>query len=119
MNEEEKKVIEELNKKAVFCNYEERDYPNMICFKKDMLIVLKLIEKLRKENEELKEGIIPSYEETISELEKQLFESIPAQKIKDKIEELKEEKEEYYSREKIEELDDKIQVLQELLENKN
>ncbi|MFR2570911.1 MAG: hypothetical protein ACLS90_04310 [Clostridia bacterium] len=54
MNEKEKKAIEELSKKAVFCNYEERDYPNMICFKKDMLIVLNLIEKLQKENEELK-----------------------------------------------------------------
>lgn len=52
MDEEEKKAIEELSKKAVFCNYEERDYPNMICFKKDMLIVLNLIEKLQKENEE-------------------------------------------------------------------
>lgn len=53
MNEEEKKLVEELSKKAVFCNYEERDYPSMICFKKDMLIVLNLIEKLQKENEEL------------------------------------------------------------------
>lgn len=50
---------------------------------------------LIKENEELKEGIIPSYEETISELEKQLFESIPVQKIKDKIEVLK-SKVDYY-----------------------
>ncbi len=40
------------------------------------------IKRVLKENEELKEGIIPSYEETISELEKQLFESIPAQKNK-------------------------------------
>ena len=54
MNEEEKNAIEELSKKAVICNYEERDYPNMICFKKDMIIVLNLIEKLQKENEELK-----------------------------------------------------------------
>lgn len=54
MNEEEKKAIEELSKKAVICNYEERDYPNMICFKKDMIIALNLIEKLQKENEELK-----------------------------------------------------------------
>ena len=54
MNEKEKKAIEELSKKAVFCNYEERDYPNMICFKKDMLIVLNLIEKLQKENEKYK-----------------------------------------------------------------
>ena len=55
MNEEEKNAIEELSKKAVICNYEERDYPNMICFKKDMIIVLNLIEKLQKENEELLE----------------------------------------------------------------
>lgn len=53
MNEEEKKAIEELSKKAVICKYESRDYPNMICFKKDMIIVLNLIEKLQKENEEL------------------------------------------------------------------
>ena len=55
MNDKEKKAIEELSKKAVFCNYEERDYPNMICFKKDMLIVLNLIEKLQKENEKYKQ----------------------------------------------------------------
>lgn len=53
MNEEEKKAIEELSKKAVICKYESRDYPNMICFKKDMIIVLNLIEKLQKENEQL------------------------------------------------------------------
>ncbi len=58
MNEEEKKAIEELSKKAVLCNYEERDYPNMICFKKDVLIALNLIEKLQKENEELKKNYI-------------------------------------------------------------
>lgn len=36
--------------------------------------------KLRKENEELKAGIISSYEETISELEEQLFDNIPDEK---------------------------------------
>lgn len=55
MNTEEKKAIEELSKKAVICNYEERDYPNMICFKKDMIIALNLIEKLQKENEKYKQ----------------------------------------------------------------
>ena len=55
MNEEEKKAIEELSKKAVICNYEERDYPNMICFKKDMIIALNLIEKLQKENKKYKQ----------------------------------------------------------------
>ena len=54
MNEEEKKAIEELSKKAVICKYESRDYPNMICFKKDMIIVLNLIEKLQKENKKYK-----------------------------------------------------------------
>lgn len=44
---------------------------------------------------------------------------VPIQKVKDKIEELEEEKEYYYSREKIEELNDKIQVLQELLEKED
>lgn len=62
MNEEEKKAFEELSKKAVLCNYEERDYPNMICFKKDMLIVLNLIEKLQKENEELKQDRNNNYQ---------------------------------------------------------
>lgn len=78
MNEEEKKAIEELSKKAVFCNYEERDYPSMICFKKDMLIVLNLIEKLQKENEELKAD---NYE--LNNRITDLLENIPVQKIKD------------------------------------
>ena len=43
---------------------------------------------------------------------------IPIQKIKDKIEELEEEKKYYYSQYKIEELNDKIQVLQELIEER-
>ena len=62
MNEEEKKAIEELSKKAVICNYEERDYPNMICFKKDMITALNLIEKLQKENEELKQDRNNNYQ---------------------------------------------------------
>ena len=70
MNDKEKKAIEELSKKAVFCNYEERDYPNMICFKKDMLIVLNLIEKLQKENEELKEDLKYVLNQTLGAFEK-------------------------------------------------
>lgn len=62
MNEEEKKAIEELSKKAVICKYESRDYPNMICFKKDMIIVLNLIGKLQKENEELKQDRNNNYQ---------------------------------------------------------
>ena len=115
MNEEEKKAIDELSKKAVICNYEERDYPSMICFKKDMLIALNLIEKLQKENEELKikNNAIKRESEAYAEymirldiekqdyfekyrynlqqnesLTKEFSNVIPVQKVKDKIEEL-------------------------------
>ena len=96
MNEKENKAIEELSKKAVFCNYEERDYPNMICFKKDMLIVLNLIEKLQKENEELKEE--NEYNKILLDMNNNFtidkktgnykWNVIEIQKVKDKIEEL-------------------------------
>lgn len=89
MNDEEKKAIEELSKKAVFCNYEERDYPNMICFKKDMLIVLNLIEKLQKENEELKERIREHTLLISPYYVKENF--IPIQRIENLIKELKQD----------------------------
>lgn len=120
MNEKEKKAIEELSKKAVFCNYEERDYPNMICFKKDMIIVLNLIEKLQKENEELEEINNELESEKNEAIRRYNFETIPIQKIKDKIEELDKayedskdengESEYYYP-------DYTIRVLEELLES--
>ena len=91
MNEKEKKAIEELSKKAVFCNYEERDYPNMIFFKKDMLIVLNLIEKLQKENEILKEEKEQGWEEW-NNLEQGSYEI--EQKLKKQIKELQKENEE-------------------------
>ena len=125
MNEEEKKAIEELSKKAVICNYEERDYPNMICFKKDMIIVLNLIEKLQKENEELKNQEATA--RRINELLVQRYSnSIPVQKVKDKIEELNQ----YYKKEIYpslyqwgdktitEHYDEMIELLQELLGDK-
>ncbi len=84
MNEKEKKAIEELSKKAVICNYEERDYPNMICFKKDMIIVLNLIKKLQKENEKLKNQEAAARK--INELLVQRYSnSIPVQKVKDNL----------------------------------
>lgn len=90
MNEEEKKAIEELSKKAVICNYEERDYSNMICFKKDMIIALNLIEKLQKENEEL------NYKLHSKKIALEIYNKyIPKQKIEDKIEELNQ----YYKKE--------------------
>lgn len=62
LTKEQKEAIEELSKKAVICNYEERDYPNMICFKKDMIILLNLVEKLQKENEKLKTKLLDTLE---------------------------------------------------------
>ena len=91
MNEKEKKAIEELSKKAVICNYEERDYPNMICFKKDMIIILNLIEKLQKENEELEEINNELEAEKNEAIRRYNFETIPIKKVKDKIEELNKE----------------------------
>ena len=109
MNKEEKKAFEELSKKAVLCNYEERDYPNMICFKKDMLIVLNLIEKLQKENEKLKKeierqkdintvinekGLDKNYEKALEKTMTKFLKNniandfISKQTVKDKIEEL-------------------------------
>lgn len=78
------------------------------------------LKEVYQENKELKKLMAHKNWYT-QKLEEDLFENasnyvIERQKIKDKIEKLKEEKEYYYSREKIEELDDKIQVLQELLE---
>lgn len=128
MNEEEKKAIEELSKKALICNYEERDYPNMICFKKDMIIALNLIEKLQKENEELKEE--NEYNKILLDMNNNFtidkktrnykWNVIEIQKVKDKIEELNKayedskdengESEYYYP-------DYTIRVLEELLES--
>ena len=140
LTKEQKEAIEELRKKAVICNYEERDYPNMICFKKDMLIVLNLIEKLQKENEKLrkqlneenkrcmmlaieKQDYFEKYRYNLQQnesLTKEFSNVIPIQKIKDKIEELDKayedskdengESEYYYP-------DYTIRVLEELLES--
>ena len=99
-----------------------------------------LIKKLQKENEELKkidkivenitekdiEKAIKEYDECEDEFKTKLSlkqfdikeNSIQISKIKDKIEELKNEKEEYYSQYKIDELNDKIQILQELIEER-
>lgn len=72
------------------------------------------IKELQRENEELKERI---REHTLLISPYYVKENyIPIQKVKDKIEELEEEKKYYYSQCKIEKLNDKIEVLQELLE---
>ena len=60
MSEEEKEAIETLSIKAVTSKAECENYPSCICLKKDLLLILKLIEnqqakikKLKKHNKEL------------------------------------------------------------------
>ena len=122
MNEEEKKAFEELSKKAVLCNYEERDYPNMICFKKDMLIVLNLIEKLQKENEELKENDNKYTIQLTDEQYNNVIEIVQndinqkwIRKVKDKIEILEKLQKEFLNNE---ELRIKIIAYKELIEER-
>lgn len=93
MNEEEKKAIEDMNRFA--------NSIDMNCVTaRQMQIILNLIEKLHKENEELKEDR-DKFKKALgkritycNELEKDLFENcsnyvIPKQIVKDKIEEYK------------------------------
>lgn len=81
MNKEEKKAIEDMNKFA--------NGIDMSCVSaRQMQIILNLIEKLQKENEELKNREATA--RRINELLVQRYSnSIPIQKVKDKIEELK------------------------------
>ena len=57
MSEEEKKAIEYLSLKAITSSIEAPDYPNCIVMKKDLQIILNLIDKQQKELER-KEGKI-------------------------------------------------------------
>lgn len=81
MNKEEKKAIEDMNKFA--------NGIDMSCVSaRQMQIILNLIEKLQKENEELKNQEATA--RRINELLVQRYSnSIPIQKVKDKIEEEK------------------------------
>lgn len=83
MNEEEKKAIEDMNRFA--------NGIDMSCVTaRQMQIILNLIEKLQKENEELTNQEATA--RRINELLVQRYSnSIPVQKVKDKIEELQKE----------------------------
>ena len=91
MNEEEKKIVEHLKKTS-------KDR-TIIPLDDEILIAVNLIEKLQKENEELK-NLMAHKNGYTKKLEQDLFENarnyvIPIQEVKDKIEELNQ----YYKKE--------------------
>ena len=81
MNEEEKKVIEFLKENML--DYEEIDTSILLDINSKHKILLNLIKKLQKENEDLKAD---NYE--LNNRITDLLENIPIQSVKDKIEEL-------------------------------
>ena len=81
--------------------------------------ILSDYKRVLKENEELEEINNELEAEKNEAIRRYNFETIPKQKVKDKIKELEKEQRYYYSQYKIEELNDKIQVLQELIEGRN
>lgn len=100
-------------KEADKCGLSNNDFKNET---KALELILSDYKRVLKENEVLKNQEATARK--INELLVQRYSySISKQTIKDKIEELKKEKEEYYSQYKIDELNDKIQALQELLES--
>ncbi len=116
MSEEEKKAVERM--KQVLAK-------NVHTFINELEIVLNLIEKLQKENEELNKYTIHLTDEqykTVIDLAQNDINQQWIQKVKDKIEELKQEKKKYGNC-LIEMYEDElvnrdIKILQELLEGR-
>ena len=129
MNEEEKKAIKYFyNLRATIdeSNMLFEEDINVKCGKetiRQITIILNLIEKLQKENEELEEINNELEAEKNEAIRRYNFETIPKQKVKDKIEELKnisnaEELEDIMNR-KNHTISELVQyVLQELLEGR-
>ena len=124
MNEEEREIVKKFERLYL------KDFNNEKITNEDRLsymecvLISNLIEKLQKENEELKEE--NEYNKILIDMNNNFtidkktgnykWNVIEIQKVKDKIKELEKEQGYYYSQ--IEELNDKIQVLQELIEEK-
>lgn len=87
MNEEEKKIVEHLKKTS-------KDR-TIIPLDDEILIAVNLIEKLQKENEELKEINNELEAEKNETIRRYNFETIPIKKVKDKIEGLNSRIEKY------------------------
>ncbi len=86
MNEEEKKAIDELNSFKNIPNYVFLNEYELLM--QSTRIVLNLVEKLQKENEELKEINNELEAEKNETIRRYNFETIPIKKVKDKIEKL-------------------------------
>ena len=86
MNEEEKKAIDELNSFKNIPNYVFLNEYELLM--QSTRIVLNLVEKLQKENEELKEIENELEAEKNETIRRYNFETIPIKKVKDKIEKL-------------------------------
>lgn len=123
MNEEEKKAVEFIRDLIAW------DVRQDLCPNKEecknLEILLNLIEKTKKENEKLKDKLLDTLEgqKVIKEETPQYIKEnyIPVEKVKDKIEELKQEKKKYGNC-LIEMYEDElvnrdIKILQELLES--
>ena len=126
MNEEEREIVKKFERLYL------KDFNNEKITNEDRLsyiecvLMSNLIEKIQKENEELKEE--NEYNKILLDINNNFtidkktgnykWNVIEVQKVKDKIEELEKEQSYYYSQYKIEELNDKIQVLQELIEER-
>lgn len=105
-----------LKRSAVACIVENQQY---YIIQKQFEHYKKRIEELKEINEELKQEMEKRkwvHIKENGEVEPLFY--ISKDKIREKIKELEEEKKYYYSQYKIEELNDKIQVLQELIEER-
>ena len=127
MNEEEREIVKKFERLYL------KDFNNEKITNEDRLsymecvLISNLIEKLQKENEELKEE--NEYNKILLDMNNNFtidkktgnykWNVIEIQKVKDKIKELEKEQGYYYSHYKIEGLNDKIQVLQELIEGRD
>lgn len=130
MTEQEKKTVEKFRKLGIKKFREEKIKDEDLLSFFEYVVILNLIEKSQKENEELKadrdkfKKALAKRITYCNELEKDLFENcsnyiVSKQKIKDKIEEIQEDKTSKYYDMFLEErdLEYTIKILQELLES--
>lgn len=117
MNEEEKKAVEMLDTFRLehkFFNIRQADN-----LEANIEIVLNLLEKLQKDNEELEEINNELEAEKNEAIRRYNFETIPIQKVKDKIEEIDEKIKREENEKVVIYLHKQRNILQELLEGRS